>query len=550
MIRCAIYARYSDDRQNERSIEDQIVVCTRRALERGWSIVAAYSDAAMKGWAMANRPGLQDAIAGAESGVFDVLLAEDEDRIARNLEHQAHIFNRFKAARVDIATLATASITITDVALRGLMAELFVQNLSAKTQRGMHSNAEKGLATGSRTYGYRSQPGGEMTIVPEERDIIRRVYDEYVRGVPPRQIAADLNSDGIPGPRGGLWSHSSINGSRQRGNGILHCELYGGVKVWNRFDMRRNTATGGRTSHAIPPEQWKRVDVPHLAIIDPDTWAKARAKLAVVGQFLPHQITRKPAWLFSGLVKCRCGASYTVYTTGKLICAAYREKGQSVCDNRRTPNRDEIQRRVLDGIRTKLLSPEAVAAAVRKYHQAAQERRARSVDERAPIERRLSELKRGISRLVDAIVAGTSNEAMQDRMTAMDAERIGLEARLAGLDTDPPLPTVLHPRAAAGYALMVEKLQAVLASATAGETAAQRELVDAVRGIIEKIEIIPRSQERGAPIDLVLHGKLALFLETAEPGPKNIRLGALVAGGRYQRTQPTVPIKVRMRLRA
>ncbi|MHB8283736.1 MAG: hypothetical protein ACYDD1_03580, partial [Caulobacteraceae bacterium] len=43
------------------------------------------------------------------------------------------------------------------------------------------------------------------------------------------------------------------------------------------------------------------------------------------------------------MVKCPCGASYMVYTTGKLICAAYREKGPAVCPNRRTPNREEIQ---------------------------------------------------------------------------------------------------------------------------------------------------------------------------------------------------------------
>lgn len=91
MIRAAIYARYSSDRQNERSIDDQIAVCRRSAEARGWSVTVAFSDAAISGAAMMNRPGLLTALASAERREFDVLLCEDEDRIARNLEHLAHV---------------------------------------------------------------------------------------------------------------------------------------------------------------------------------------------------------------------------------------------------------------------------------------------------------------------------------------------------------------------------------------------------------------------------------------------------------------------------
>jgi hypothetical protein len=40
----------------------------------------------------------------------------------------------------------------------------------------------------------------------------------------------------------------------------------------------------------------------------------------------------------------------------------------------------------------------------------------------------LAELERGIARVVDAIVAGVANEAMQARMMAMDVERLELQA--------------------------------------------------------------------------------------------------------------------------
>ena len=123
-MRAALYARYSNDRQNERSIEDQFAVCRRHAEARGWTIVATFSDAAISGSAMANRPGLQTLLAASAGGAFDLVLVEDEDRLARNLEHQANVFNRLKAAGVAIATLASDKIGLLEVGLKGGMAEL------------------------------------------------------------------------------------------------------------------------------------------------------------------------------------------------------------------------------------------------------------------------------------------------------------------------------------------------------------------------------------------------------------------------------------------
>ena len=97
-MRAALYARYSDDKQNSRSIADQLAVCRQHALARNWTVVATFSDAAISGGAMANRPGLQAMLAEGAAGSFDVVLVEDEDRLARYLERQAHIYNRLKAS--------------------------------------------------------------------------------------------------------------------------------------------------------------------------------------------------------------------------------------------------------------------------------------------------------------------------------------------------------------------------------------------------------------------------------------------------------------------
>lgn len=544
MTRAALYARYSSDRQNERSVADQLALLTELAERRGWTVVQSHMDAAISAAAMANRPGLMNAIAAAERGEFDVLLVEDEDRIARDEEHQWHVFNRLKAVGVRIANTSTESITPIEVAFKGLMAAQYLVALSDKTKRGMRSNAEKGLATGSKLYGYRSSPGGGMEIVAEEADVIRRIFADYVDGCTPRKIAQALNAEGVGSPRGGLWGPSTIVGSRNRGNGILNTDLYVGVKTWGRTEVRKDRLTGKRVPHTKPRGEWKTTPVPHLQIVSDDIWAAVRAKKdRSISD--PGRSRTRPG-IFSGLLKCgQCGGSYTVYTTDKLVCSNYRDRGS--CTNRRTPSRSKIEQRILSGLQEKLLTPEAVARYVRTYHQAAQRRKAAQASQRGPMVKRLAEVNRGIERVVDAIVSGAANDAMKARMKALDDERVSLEQQLAAVDQAPEPAVDLHPNSPAVYSALIAQLLEILRGVTAGETAAERELIQKVRGIIDKIEIRPVTQDRHGPIDIELFGTLANFMGDPEP-TENARLGKLVAGGGYNRTQPSVPFLGRLRL--
>ena len=526
MTRVAIYARYSSDRQNERSVADQVALCSQHAEAKGWELTRFFSDAAISGSSMANRPGLLDAIAAAERGEYDILLTEDEDRIARDLEYLAHVTNRIRDAGARLWTIASGQVETMHVAMKGLIAEDFIRNLSAKTKRGMRSNAEKGLATGSRLYGYRSEPGGALAIVESEAQVIRRIFTDYAAGATSREIAVALNAEGVPGPRGGLWNQSSIGGSVQRGNGILNTELYVGVKVWGRMDVRKDRATGKRRPRMLPAEDWKRTPVPHLRIVSDNLWQLTRARKA--SNAAPRNQGPRKRGVFSGLLKCGvCGGTYTVYTTGKLICATYREKG--TCTNRRTPKRADVEAVALEALREKILTPEAVRLYVRAYHRAAAARTKGLTALRLPLEKRLAEIRRGIDRIVGAIERGVANEAMEARMAELDRERRSVEAQLNEAGKEPNV-VAAHPGAADEYIALIEGLRETLAGLDLEKSQAQRELMEAVRGLVDHIEIVPLTQARGGPIDVVVHGTLARLMEPHEQ-PRNAGLGALVAGG-------------------
>ncbi len=101
---------------------------------------------------------------------------------------------------------------------------------------------------------------------------------------------------------------------------------------------------------------------------------------------------------------------------------------QSVCNNGRTIRRDDIERRVLAGLSDKLVSPEAVAVAVRAY---AEETNRQNHERRAQAEtsrRALEKIERSIKGIMDAIKDGMYQPAMKARMTDDRVRRRGVSS--------------------------------------------------------------------------------------------------------------------------
>lgn len=86
--RCAIYARFSTDKQNPLSIEDQVWKCKEYASKRGWKVSdnCIFTDEAISG-ATKHRTGLKQMARAVKSSPrpFDVILAEGSSRHSRRM---------------------------------------------------------------------------------------------------------------------------------------------------------------------------------------------------------------------------------------------------------------------------------------------------------------------------------------------------------------------------------------------------------------------------------------------------------------------------------
>jgi DNA invertase Pin-like site-specific DNA recombinase len=112
-MRAVICARYSSDLQREASIDDQIRICRERAKQMGWQIIGSYTDAALSGSYLQNRPGIQALLkdSRARPHPFEMVIAEALDRLSRDQEDIAGLFKRLAHLDIRIHTLSEGDIT-------------------------------------------------------------------------------------------------------------------------------------------------------------------------------------------------------------------------------------------------------------------------------------------------------------------------------------------------------------------------------------------------------------------------------------------------------
>ncbi|RJL07393.1 recombinase family protein [Paracoccus aestuarii] len=525
MTRVALYARYSDDKQRDASIEDQFRICREHAQREGWQIVGTYKDAAISGASMILRPGIQALVQDAQAGQFDMVLAEALDRISRDQADVATLFKHLQFAGVPIVTLAEGEITELHVGLKGTMNALFLKDLAAKTRRGLRGRVVEGKSGGGISFGYRvvKQLDARGDLIRGDRDvdegqaiIVRRIFREFAAGIGPRTIARTLNEEGVPGPGGKPWNDTTIRGHVKRGTGLINNELYIGRLVWNRMRYIKDPRTGKRVSRMNPEAEWVVTEVPALRIIDDELWESAKARQSEIAEKYANVVeavrehhrnnklntARRPKSLLSGLVFCGCcSGPYSLRGAGRFACSNHISKGN--CTNKATIRQDELETRVLAGIRNKLMAPEIAADAMRAYaeemNRLNRERRANSDAWRTE----LAKVEKDIRGMIEAIKAGMFHESMKGEMTALEARKAELTSLLADVPQD--MPDIL-PAASSIYARKVQELTDAL-----GDPENQQEAADQLRALIDRIVLTP-GDTRGE-IFATLHGDLRTILE-------------------------------------
>ena len=282
--RCAVYARYSSDKQSPSSIGDQVRKCREYAKAKGWEVLDdhLYSDSAISG-ATSEREGLKRLMAAAQAKSFDIVLIDDTSRLSRKLSDALNLSDRLHFAGVRIVFVS-----------QGIVDSLYIRELGKKTFRGVEGNVLNRLHHGGRIFGYRSVPiedpnkrdqygraaiaGAKLQVNEEQARIVRRIFSLYASGLSLKAVTKKLNAEHIPSPqpregRQKSWAPSSIRV-------ILRNERYRGVVTWAKTKKVRNPLSGRRVKRERPKSDWVRVEMPEQRIISEKLWKAVTERLA------------------------------------------------------------------------------------------------------------------------------------------------------------------------------------------------------------------------------------------------------------------------------
>lgn len=146
--------------------------------------------------------------------------------------------------------------------------------------RGRVAAAKRGTYQGQYApYGYKKVKVGKdntLEIIPEQAEIVRFIFDQYIKeGLPPGAIAKKLNDMGIPPQRGEKWPKDTVRH-------ILRNAHYTGRIVFNKIKKTVFVENGQKITKKITQDPEDVIITPglHEAIIDEDTWEAAKKLVA------------------------------------------------------------------------------------------------------------------------------------------------------------------------------------------------------------------------------------------------------------------------------
>ena len=400
-MKVAIYARYSSENQSEKSIDDQIRVCKNYALSHKMTVEDRhiYIDEAMSG-SIINRPGLQALQIAAENKEFEAAIVDDLSRLSRSNHQMLTLVLKFDYLQIKIVSVSDGIITDDDnsklgIHIRGLMNELYLDDLKKKTMRGLEGQKLRGFSAGENVYGYSTHPVGELKlnkkgqpkyegkvhkINPEEAEVVKLIYKKFIEGTSLNKIAQELNQDKIPTKRqlSGGWNLSSIST-------ILKNERYIGQWSWKKTKSIRDPMTGRRKRIFRPEKEWLSIFREDLIIIDKNIWEKTQERWKNIKGAWPVKrniknskikqqsyIHSNPVHLLSGLMKCKCCGGAIILISGKNsgYYGCFNAK-RKTCNNKLIVSRKRIEKIIISELQEKILTLDNLSYVYKKVEKIA-----------------------------------------------------------------------------------------------------------------------------------------------------------------------------------
>lgn len=242
--RAAIYTRISLDRTGEQlGVARQEQAARELVDARGWSVAGVWTDNSISASdARKNRPGYDALVKAYKAGQFDALVCFDLDRLTRQPRQLEDWIDAAEGRGLALVTLNGEADLTTDggrmyARIKAAVARGEIERKGARQKAALKQRAERGKSPlGIRLTGY----AVDGSTVPEEAEIVRRVFADFYAGESLSGLASQLTAEGKPTRSGRPWHASTVRGillnPRYCGRVIYRQEVVdGAVGDWEPF---------------------------------------------------------------------------------------------------------------------------------------------------------------------------------------------------------------------------------------------------------------------------------------------------------------------------
>ena len=443
--------------------------------------------------------------------------------------------------------------------MRGIVNELYLDDLREKTLRGQLGQKARGFTVGEATYGYRSQPVGEMRvdrrgrprpdgyrmmIDSSEATVVRRIFEDFANGKSIKVIVRELNREGVRGRRslGRGWSPATV--SR-----ILKNEKYVGRWTWNRTETRRDPITGRKRRFAKPEGEWHRVADEELRIVSQDVWSRVVARWSEVDRVWPIRrsererrggqrsyVETNPTHLLSGMLRCGCCRHAMGQVSGKgsgyYGCLA---ATKNACDNKLLVPRRLTERRLLSAVRERLDDAEAIRYVLERVKVEIARLHADLPDQIKLKRAALITEERRIANFIDFIGGGKGTRALGQTLEHAEQAAQALRNELSALDAT--VNAMFEPPPVEWIAERLGRLQELL------ERQTERSAL-LLRRVLGPVRLVPTRPDVGRPYYQAETALRALeLLEPPEGGSNWLRQWRRGESNPRPKVHPRAPLR-------
>lgn len=279
-LRVAAYCRVSTDSDEQAtSYEAQVEHYTEYIKKNPeWEFAGIYADDGISGTNTKNREEFNRMIDDCEAGIIDMIITKSISRFARNTLDCLKYIRQLKEKNIPVF-FEKESINTMDakgevlLTIMASLAQQESQSLSQNVKLGLQFRYQNGQVqvNHNRFLGYTKDEDGNLVIDPEQAEIVKRIYREYLEGSSMDKIASGLEADGIlTGAGKPRWHTSTINK-------ILRNEKYIGDALLQKTyttDFLNKTRV---KNTGIVPQYY--VEGNHEAIIPKDIYMRVQEEL-------------------------------------------------------------------------------------------------------------------------------------------------------------------------------------------------------------------------------------------------------------------------------